>query len=49
MQFAVSALKDQVEGPRVTKVAVPHNQGAIRLDHLEGVGTGPLNGHRVKD
>lgn len=48
MQFTVSAFKDQVKGSRVTQVAVPHNQGAIRLDHLEGVGTGPLNGHRVQ-
>lgn len=48
MQFAVSTLKDQVKGSRVTQVAVPHNQGAVRLDHLEGVGTGSLNGHLVK-
>lgn len=46
MQFAVSALEDQVEGSRVTKVAVPHNQGAVRLDHLEGVGTSSLDCHR---
>lgn len=48
VQLAVSTLKDQVKGSRVTEVAVPYNQGAVRLDHLEGVGTGSLNGHRVE-
>lgn len=29
----------------MAQVAMPHDQGAVRLDHLEGVGTGALNGH----
>lgn len=24
---------------------MPHDQGAVRLDHLEGMGTGALDGH----
>lgn len=48
MQFAVSALEDQVEGSGMTEVAVPHNQGAIGFDHLEGVGTASLDCHGMK-
>lgn len=46
MKFAVSALKNEVEGSRVAEVAVPHDQGTIGLDHLERVGTITLYGHR---
>lgn len=46
MELAISALKNDVEGPRMAEVAVPHNQGAIRLDHLKGVGAVALNSHR---
>ena len=46
MELAISALENDVEGPRVAEVAMPHNQGAIRLDHLEGVRAVALDSHR---
>lgn len=46
VELAISTLKNDVEGPRVAEVAVPHNQGAIRLDHLERVCAVTLDGHR---
>lgn len=49
MKLAVSALEDKVEWAGVTEVAVPHDQGAIRLDHLEGMGTVALDGHREEN
>lgn len=46
VELAISALKNDVERPRVAEVAVPHNQGAIRFDHLERVCAVALNSHR---
>lgn len=46
VELAISTLKNYVEGPRVAQVAVPHNKGAIRLDHLERVRAVALDGHR---
>lgn len=48
VELAISALENDVEGPRVAEVAVPHNQRAIRLDHLERVCAVALDGHREK-
>lgn len=46
VELAISTLKNNVEGPRVAEVAVPYNQGAIRLDHLKRVRAVALDSHR---
>lgn len=45
MKFAVPTLEDKVKRSRVAEVAVPLNQGIVRLDDLERVGTTTPGSH----
>ena len=37
LDLAFGALKDEPMRPRVALVAIPQDQGGVRLDHLEDV------------
>lgn len=45
MNLAVAALEDPPVGSGVAEVAMPLDEGAVRLDHLEDVGAAACEGH----
>ena len=45
MNLAVAALKDPPVGPGVAEVAMPLDEGAVGLDHLEDVSAAACEGH----
>jgi hypothetical protein len=48
VELAIPALENDVEGPRVAEVAVPHNQCAVRFNNLERVRAVALDSHRER-
>lgn len=48
VELAITTLENDVEGPRVAEVAVPHNQRAVRFNNLEGVRAVALDSHRER-